>query len=90
MAAYGEPEHISGANALALAAAALTSVDPAVTLDDIVAHIYRDNTAADGWLDSNRLNHGHPTLAKVPLPDGRVLGILDLRPALQRYTTERS
>jgi hypothetical protein len=82
--AYGKPERISAHDAAVLAATANIPVSGGPTEDDIVAHIYRDNAAADGWLDSNLLNHGHPTLAKVPLLDGRVVGILDLRPALKR------
>lgn len=85
---YGMPETISGADALALARTALVPVDPGVTADDIHASIYRDDTAADAWAESNRVHNGHPTLAKVPLPDGRVVGILDLRPALERARRE--
>ena len=87
---YGKPEHIGESDALALAmAAGALPIFPAVDPDDVVAHIYRDEAAADGWLDSNRLNHGHPTLAKVPLGDGRVIGILDLRPAVKRAQEEQ-
>jgi len=78
------PEPISAAKALALAMASLVPVDPAVTADDTYAGIYRDMPAAEAWLDSDLENHGYPTLARVPLPDGRVVGILDLRPALDR------
>jgi hypothetical protein len=81
---YGEPESIAPSDALALAATARVPVDPTATADDIWASIYRDDAAADGWLESNRVHHGHPTLAKVPLPDGRVVGILDLRPELRK------
>lgn len=84
IAAYGQPESIDPADALALARASIVRVDPTVTADDVYACIYRDEGAADGWLQSNLVNHGHPALAKVPLPDGRVIGILDLRPALKR------
>jgi hypothetical protein len=80
---YGTPESISGSDALAMAMTALIPVDPTVTADDIWAAVYRDDTAADGWAEANLTYNGHPTLAKVPLPDGRVVGILDLRPALQ-------
>ena len=81
VAQHGMPEHISNADALALAATALVPVEPGVTADDwIFASIYRDAAAADAWLESNLEHYGHPALARVPLPDGRVVGILDLRP----------
>ena len=85
---FGTPERISPSDALALARAAHVSLGPAVTADDIWASIYRDEAAADGWMESNLTHHGHPALARVPLPDGRVVGILDLRPALARMRTE--
>ena len=81
---HGLPEPISAAKALALAMASLVPVDPAVTADDTYAGIYRNMAAAEAWLDSDLENHGYPTLARVALPDGRVVGILDLRPALDR------
>jgi hypothetical protein len=87
-ARFGKPEGISPSDALALAVAACVPVDPRVTADDVFASIYRDDAAADAWGQSNRVFHGHPTLAKVPLPDGRVVGILDLRPALDRMREE--
>jgi hypothetical protein len=85
---HGMPEAISGADALAQAAAARVFTDPAVTADVIYASIYRDGAAASAWLESNRDNFGHPALAKVPLSDGRVIGVIDLRPALQRAREE--
>lgn len=85
---HGEPEHISASDALALARTALVPVEVGVTADDIWASIYRDDAAAAAWLESNRVHHGHPALAKVPLPDGRVVGILDLRPELERVRRE--
>jgi len=86
--AHGAAEWIADADALALAAAAGVQADPAVTANDVYASIYRDDAAADAYVKSNLAHHGHPTLAKVPLPDGRVLGILDLRPALERARRE--
>lgn len=83
-AQWGEPERISPADALALARTALVPVDLSATADDVYASIYRDDAAADGWLESNLTHHGHPALAKVPLPDGRVVGILDLRPEMAK------
>ena len=83
-ARHGLPEPISASDALALARASLVPVDPAVTAGDVYAGIYRDMPAAEAWLDSDLENHGYPSLARVPLPDGRVVGILDLRPALDR------
>jgi hypothetical protein len=85
---HGMPEHISGSDALALARTSQVHVDPAATADDVHANIYRDAAAADAWLESNLTHHGHPALARVPLPDGRVVGILDLRPALERAKGE--
>ena len=97
-AQHGMPEHISNADALAMARTALTGkAEPdsavyrlaGVTADDwIFASIYRDAAAADAWLESNLEHYGHPALARVPLPDGRVVGILDLRPALERARRE--
>jgi hypothetical protein len=86
---HGTPVTISASDALAMAMTALIPVDPAVTADDVYASVYRDDAAADGWLESNLACNGHPTFAKVPLPDGRVVGILDLRPAMQRAREER-
>jgi hypothetical protein len=89
-AQYGAPEQIDVADALALARTAAVPVDPALTADDwLYASVYRDDEAAGAWLESNRAHHGHPTLAKVPLPDGRVVGILDLRPDMERQSAER-
>lgn len=87
-AQYGTPEKIDPSDALTLARAALAPVGPDVTPDDVWAGIYRDERAADGWLESNLVHHGHPALAKVPLPDGRVIGILDLRPMTARARDE--
>jgi hypothetical protein len=86
---HGMPEPISNADALALARTAHVAISPYVTADDwIFASIYRDEAAADAWLESNLEHYGHPTLARVPLPDGRVVGILDLRPSLKRAKEE--
>jgi len=81
---HGLPEPIDRYRAMALAQDALTPVDPGVAADDTYSSIYRDGAAADAWLDSNLENNGYPTLARVPLPDGRVVGILDLRSAMGR------
>jgi hypothetical protein len=88
-AEHGQPVAIAASDALAMAMTALIPVDPTVTADDAWASIYRDEDAADAWLESNLVHNGHPALAKVPLPDGRVIGILDLRPALARYAKGR-
>lgn len=85
---HGKPVHYPEADALALAAAALIPVDPTAAPDDLYASVYRDDEAASAWLESNMISYGHPTFAKVPLPDGRVVGILDLRPALRRTQEE--
>jgi hypothetical protein len=85
---HGTPETISASDALAIAMTALATVDPTVTADDVYASVYRDQAAADAWADANLTHNGHPTLARVPLPDGRVIGILDLRPALRRAREE--
>jgi hypothetical protein len=87
-AEHGRPEPLAGSDALALARAAGVPVDPQVTSGDIYASIYRDDAAADAWAESNLTHYGHPQLAKVPLPDGRVVGILDLRPALEKFAAE--
>lgn len=83
-AEHGTPVHVAESDALAQAAAARIRVDPAATANDVYASIYRDAAAAGAWVESDRVFHGHPVLAMVPLPDGRVIGILDLRPALER------
>jgi hypothetical protein len=85
---HGMPEHISASDALALARTALIPVEIGVVTDDIYASIYRDEAAAQAWLESNLIHNGHPTLARVPLPDGRVVGIMDMRPALARMRKE--
>ena len=84
---YGRPEPITAYDALVLARyvrphglAGKEQPRP----DEVHASIYRDRDAADAWLASNRIHHGHPELTRVRLPDGRVVGILDLRPALAR------
>lgn len=78
---HGQPEGISPSGALALAATARVPVDPGLTADDVFASIYRDDAAADAYEDSGRVHHaGYPTLAKFPLPDGRVVILTDLRP----------
>jgi hypothetical protein len=81
---HGLPEPIAASAAMAMAVKARVPAVCGVAADDIYASIYRDDAAAEGWMDSNLENHGYPTLARVPLPDGRVVGILDLRPALDR------
>ena len=75
-------------DALALARAALVPVDPTAAADDIYASIYRDEAAADAWLASNLEHNGYPALARVPLPDGRVVGILDLRTGMKHAKEE--
>lgn len=81
---HGMPEIIAPSDALALAMTGRIPIDPAATADDLWAGVYRDAEAAAAWGESNRAHYGHPTLARVPLPDGRVVGILDLRPAMRR------
>lgn len=86
-AEHGMPEPIKAADALDKARAvrkARDRISPYVRADDIYASIYRDEAAADAWMEANRVHHGHPALTKVPLPDGRVIGILDMRPSLRR------
>jgi len=79
---YGAPEPISASDAIALAAAAGIIVTAPV--NGLWASIYRDAEAAGAWGESNLVHNGHPTLKTVPLPDGRVIGLLDLRPAQER------
>ena len=82
---YGRPEPIAAADALVLARYIRPGGLPEpVRADQVHASIYRDKLGADGWLVANKLHHGHPEYARVTLPDGRVVGILDLRPALAR------
>jgi len=74
---YGKPGQGSKAEAVER-----LSLD--VSPDDIYVGLYRDQMAADGWLAANLEDHGHPSLGSYPLEDGRVVGVLDLRPALRR------
>jgi hypothetical protein len=87
-AEHGVPEPLAGSDALALARAVGGPIDPSVTAGDVYASVYRDEAAADAWAESNLVHYGHPSLAKVPLPDGRVVGILDLRPALEKFAAQ--
>lgn len=88
---YGMPVPIAGPDALAKAFLARVEYDVTALASDVFASIYRDAEAADAWLAANLEHNGHPALARVPLPDGRVIGILDLRPAVSRAagTTDR-
>ena len=81
---HGIPEPIDAYRAMALASESLAPVEGTVAADDTYSSIYRDAAAAEAWMDSNLENNGYPALARVALPDGRVVGILDLRPALDR------
>lgn len=84
VAEHGKPEHMPTADALDLARSSGAGISPYVTAPEVHASVYRDDAAADAYLESDRVHYGHPTLARVPLGDGRVLGILDLRPALRQ------
>ena len=83
---HGQPDVIAADTALGLARD--EGLADGVTPDQVHAAIYRDKAASDAWLESNRVHHGHPALARFELPDGRVVGILDLRPALARAAEE--
>ena len=89
---FSQPERISNADALAAAATAHVPPKGGGLYPDpddwIVAHIYRDNVAADGWLASNTEHHGHTELLRVPLPDGRVILIMDLRESYRKAVAE--
>jgi hypothetical protein len=85
---YGEPKPLGAADALALAAASGVHIDASVTAYQVHASLYRDAAQADAWLASNLEHYGHPTLARATLPDGRVVGILDMRPAIARAEQE--
>lgn len=84
---YGTPEHITALQALDLARITHADISPYVTAGEVWASIYVDDAAADAWLEANLVHHGHPTLARVRLEGGRVLGILDLRPAMKGLAT---
>jgi hypothetical protein len=93
--AYGEPERIDPSDALAQAVAALIPLPvPVPSPQDVWASVCRDQESAQAWAAGNLRHHGHPVTAYVPLADGRVIYILDLRPALaaamarQNRTTE--
>jgi len=80
---HGTPVRIAKADALGLALkAGGEHPERWPPADQVIAHIYRDPAAADAWLGSNLEHNGVPTLARFALPDGRVVGILDLRLAL--------
>lgn len=85
-AEFGKPEIISNADAIAAAKAAQVSLPYMPLSHDawIIAHIYRDVAAWEGWLASNTEHYGHTELVRVPLPDGRVIGILDLRASMPK------
>ena len=79
-ARYGTPEQAGDRVALALARTVGVPLDPALAEDGwLYAGIYRDEAAANAWMESNRARHGYQVLAKVPQADGRVVGIYDLR-----------
>lgn len=82
-AEHGKPEYIDPVDALSYASYRGLP-HPEVTAAEVYAFIYRDMAAAEAWGEANLTQHGHPTLARVPLDDGRVIGIIDLRPALKR------
>lgn len=86
-AEHGKPVMLCSTDALALASTSVLDLS-GVKPNDLVAHIYRDAAAADAWLGSNSEMHGHPTLFRIGLPDGRVIGALDLRPAMKRAMEE--
>jgi len=83
-ALHGIPEVIDPTDALELAGITV------VTADEVYASVYRDAAAADAWMGANLTQYGHPALARVPLADGRVIGILDLRPALRKLEGRHS
>jgi hypothetical protein len=76
---YGKPVNVRPYDALVMAMNAPQPVTLHINGTDILARTYRDPEAADAWL----AQADHPVLATVPLADGTVLGILDLRPALR-------
>lgn len=82
-ARYGRPETVRPYDALLMAMNAPQPVTLHVSGNEVHASIYRDQAAADAYAAANLEYHGHPTLAQVTLADGRVLGILNLRPALK-------
>jgi hypothetical protein len=79
LAVYGVPRRVPGPDALALVGRR-GDVHPR----DVMAHLYRDQAAADGWLGANLARFGHPQLGTAPAGDG-VVGVLDLRPELDRH-----
>lgn len=81
---HGMPKPIAGDDALMLARDRTAGISPCVRAAEVYASIYRDQAAADAWLASNLEHHGHPAIGTVLMDDGRVIGILDLRPALAR------
>lgn len=83
---FGHPENIPSSDALRLLMPGVnvSGIDP----DDVIGHIYRDREAADGWLASNLEHHGHPAIGTAVMADGRVVGVLNLRPSLDRAREE--
>lgn len=52
---------------------------------DVVAHLYRDQDAAQAWLGSNAAHYGHPPLGAVTVEGLGVVGVIDLRPSLAAH-----
>lgn len=77
---HGTPESVRSYDAL------LIAMNHHVTLHvngpDVIAYYYRDRAAAEAYAASNTEHNNAPSLAIIDLPDGRALGITDLRPAL--------
>ncbi len=82
--AHGKPKHLAASDAIALARATIDSPDPA----QLHASLYRDAAQADAWMSSTAEHYGHSVLFRATLPDGQVIGVYDLRPALARAAEE--
>ena len=80
---YGQPEVFDTAEALRLLA-----LDEAIHPHDAIACTYPSQEAADAFDATNQVVHGHPPTLHLTLADGRVLGLIDLRPALARFGQE--
>jgi antitoxin (DNA-binding transcriptional repressor) of toxin-antitoxin stability system len=86
---YGQPEHFSEAEALRMLGR--TDVSPGV----VYASRYRDREAAEAYAAANLEHHGHPSLGMIYLAgegwggDEGWVGVIDLRPAIEKLKRER-
>lgn len=82
-ARWGKPQSFDTAEALRIAGLA-----GLVDEGDVVAYRYPSEKAFRAFAASNLARHGHPSIGPFPVLGG-VVGIVDLRPALEKATQHR-